>query len=271
RRIFETGLADLRASLDRGAIQEDGFRWIPGVPNLTSGSRWGALYALFPAGLLAADDPLITGTIRKIEQSVSPGGQPINTGWMPDGAWVAITLDNLAEAHLLRGASDQAVAYLYSTLNHATPLFSWCEERGQEAGTKKISGDRQHLWTPLAVVRFVRDALVMEQGTELHLALATARSWLTAGKVVSITRASTHFGDTGYRLESAVDRGLIRATIDPPTRARPARTILHLRHPDKAQLRTVTVNGKPWSDFDAVRELVRLPAASTRIQVEARY
>ncbi len=271
RRIYQTALADFRASLDKGAIQEQGFRWIPGTPNKTSGSRWGALYALFPAGLLAADDPLITGTIRVMEQSVSAGGQPLNTGWMRDGAWVAITLDNLAEVHLLRGDADKAIAYLYSTLNHATPLVTWCEERGQEPGTKNVSGDRQHLWTPLSVVRFLRDALVMEQGGDLHLARATARSWLEAGKTVAVTRAATHFGGTGFRIESAVDRGLIRATIQPPARVRPQSIVLHLRHPARATLAAVTVNGKPWTGFDAAREIIRLPAQDSQIQVEARY
>lgn len=270
-RIYRTAASDLRTSLAKGAIEEDGFRWIPGTPNKTSGSRWGALYALFPTGLLAADDPLITGTIRKMEQSLSPGGQPINTGWMRDGVWVAITLENLAEAHLVRDEADPAMAYLYSALNHATPLLTWCEERGQEPGTKKIAGDRQHLWTPLAVVRFLRDSLVMEQGADLHLARATARGWLEDGKAVSVSRASTHFGDVSYSIRSLAGSGVVRATVQPPSRVRPAAIVLHLRHPARARITSVTVDGKPWSDFDAAREIVRLPGAGSAVTVEARY
>ena len=268
RRIYQTALADLRASLDRGAIEEGGFRWIPGSPNDPSGSRWGGLYALFPAGLLPAGHPLITGTIRKIEQNISPGGQPLRTGWMLDGAWVAITLDNLAEAHLLRGDADRAVAYLYSTLNHGTPLYTWCEERGPEPGTRKTSGDRQHLWTPLAVVRFLRDSLVMEQGDSLHLALATARTWLSQGQAVGVRDASTHFGDVSYRIESDVDHGAIRAQVDPPTRRAPRELVLHLRHPGRAPLKALTVNGRPTA---ITGESVRLPASAGRLLIEARY
>ncbi len=271
REIYETSLADLRASLEAGAIEENGTHWIPGSPWDPSGSRWGGLYALFPARLLPPDDPLIGGTIRKMEAALSPGGQPINTGWMADGAWVAITLDNLAEALLLRGEADRATGYLYSTLNHGTPLYSWCEERGQEAGTRKTSGDRQHLWTPLAVVRYVRDALVFEEGPHLHLAAGIARSWLEQGKTMGIAEAPTHFGKVSYRIVSEAGKGLIQADVTPPAREAPSEILLHLRHPTRAKLKRVKLNGEPWSDFDPGRETVRLPTGPNRLHVEASY
>ncbi len=269
RRIYETAREDLLASLEAGAIEENGLRWIPGSPRDASGSRWGALYALFPARLLPSQHPLITGTIRKMEQTLSPGGQPLNTGWMRDGAWVAITLDNLAEALLVRGEADRAAAYLYSTLNHGTPLYSWCEERAPQAGTTRISGDRQHLWTPLAVVRYIRDALVFEQGRELHLAAGAARSWLEPGRTLGVRRAPTHFGEVSFRISP--DAGAIRAEIDPPVRQMPSAIILHLPHAHRKLLKSVEMNGRPWDAFDPAHETVRLPASPTQIRVEARY
>ncbi len=269
RRIYSTALADLRASLERGAMEENGYRWIPGSPNNPSGSRWGALLTAFPTGILEPRDALVTGTLRKIEASISPGGQPVHTGWMEDGAWVAISLDNVAEAHLVRDEGDAAVAYLYSTLNHATPLFTWCEERGLEPGAKKVSGDRQHLWTPLSVVRFVRDALVMERGRELHLGLGTARSWLDQGKQLGVEAAPTHFGPVSYQLRSDVEHGVIRAEIEPPRREAPRSIVLHIRHPRKAVPRRVSVNGHAWTDFDG--ENIRLDTAGRRLSVEAAY
>jgi hypothetical protein len=268
RRIHDTARTDLLASLEKGAMNEAGMRWIPGSPNDPSGSRWGVLYALFPAWLLPADHPLIDGTIRKMESNLSPGGQPLNTGWMTDGAWVAITLDNLAEVHLIRGQADRAAEYLYSTLNHGTPLYSWCEERGPEPGTKKISGDRQHLWTPLAVVRFLRDALVMEEDNRLHLARGTARGWLAQGKHVGMKDAATWYGDVSYRIDSDVKHGTLRAQVD---LAAPHELVLHLRHPARATMRAVKVNGKPWTDFDPQRETVHLPAGERVLRIEAAY
>jgi hypothetical protein len=271
RKIHESAWNDLRASLKTGAIHEEDFQWIPDSAGNLTGSRWGALYTLYPAGILEPEDPLVIGTLKKIEQSISPGGQPLHTGWMEDGAWVAITLDNVAEAHLVLGNGDIAIAYLYSTLNHGTPLYTWCEERGIEPQAKKTSGDRQHLWTPLAVVRFLRDSLVMEQSDGLHLGLATARSWLRQGGTVGVRAAPTHFGTVTYRMESDVENGVIRAEITPPAREPLAAIVLHVRHPQNARMRRVTVNGVSIKDFDAAKERVRLTSAKEVLHIQAYY
>ena len=190
KKIYETARNDLLSAIDRGAIKEKDYRWIPGVPGKTSGSCWGALNVVSPCGLLPPDHELVNGTLRKIEANISQGGQPIHTGWMADGAWVAITLDNVAEVHLARGNGDAAAKYLYSTLNHGTPLYTWCEERGQEPGTAKCSGDRQHLWTPVAVVRALRDMLVLESGDGLNLALGHGT------RLAGLGQAGRHRGRT---------------------------------------------------------------------------
>jgi len=239
RGIFEKGRADLLATIRGGAIQENGYRWIPGVAGKTSGSRWGALNAAFPCRLLAPDDELITGTIRKMESKMSPGGIPIHTGWMEDGMWVAITLDNLAETLLMRGDGDSFAKYLYATLNHGTPLYSWCEERGPEPGAKKTSGDRQHLWTPVAVVRAIRDSLVFEDGSILHLARGADRSWIGRGPVGG-EGLRTHFGPVSYRLEFDGAAGRVSGAVTLAPGRPPATLVVHVRLPSGAVLRGVS-------------------------------
>jgi hypothetical protein len=270
RKIYDTGLEAFRASLETGSIREEGYRWIPNSPGNRGGSKWGMLYTLFPAGLLAADDPLVTGSLKHIERTISPGGQPVHTGWMADGAWVGITLDNVAEAHLALGNGDQAVRYLYSSLNHGTPLYTWCEERGLEPNDKKTSGDRQHLWTPVAVLRLLRDALVMEQCDRLHLALGTARSWLGPGRGVGVQKAPTHFGAVSYRIEPDPSGRAMRAWIEPPARRAPREIVLHIRHPERARMRAVAVNSRPADAFDAEKETVHLQAG-TRLEISVTY
>jgi hypothetical protein len=244
KKIYETAHADLLSTLDRGAIREKDYRWIPGAAGKTSGSSWGALNAAFPCGILPADHELITGTLRKIESNVSKGGQPLHTGWMADGAWVAITLDNIAEVHLVRGNGDVAVKYLYSTLNHGTPLYTWCEERGQEPGTAKCSGDRQHLWTPVAVVRAIRDMLVMENGDGLNLALGTAREWLASGKPVGIAAASTHFGPVSYQMQYDPAGSQVAGEVKFAEDSTAAWTVLHIRLPGGLRVKSVDAESK---------------------------
>jgi hypothetical protein len=240
--IFETGRRDLLEALDRGAIQEQGYRWIPGVSGKTGGSRWGALNALFPSHLLPREHELIEGTIRKIEEQISPGGHPVHTGWMVDGCWVAITLDNLAEAHLVRGNGDAAARYFYATLNHATPLVTWCEERGQEPATPTTSGDRQHLWTPVAVVRCLRDMMVMEDGDELHLGLGAERSWLASGRPLGIEKASTHFGNVSYRLSFDKKTRELSGKVNFERREAINAINVHLRLPDPWNAKSALVS-----------------------------
>jgi hypothetical protein len=248
---FETAI--VAVALDRGAITEsDGTRWISAVPGKATGSRYGVLKALFPTGLLSPTDKLIDGTLKYIERNMSPGGIPVRTGWMKDGMWVAITLDNVAEAHLARNEGDVAARLLYATLNHGTPLYTWCEERGQEPNTQKTSGDRQHLWTPVAVVRFLRDALVMEEDDHLHLARGIDRSWLASGKAVGIENASTHFGLLSYHFSLDQMKSKLAGEIDFPESKTPYKAILHCRLPrnfrvvgvDKSSKASLSVDGE---------------------------
>jgi hypothetical protein len=173
---------------------------------------------------------------------------------MKDGMWVAITLDNLAEVLLLRDEGEKAAAYLYSSLNHGTPLYTWCEERGQEPGTKECSGDRQHLWTPVAVARFIRDALVMEDGDRLHLCRGAAHQWYT--KLV-VKAAPTHFGKVSYDITG--DTKQIIAKLELPT----AKAVLHL-----PPVKSVKVNDREWPH---VNGRIELHGLTGRVTVTAAY
>jgi hypothetical protein len=243
--IYSRGKNDLLVSLDRGAIAEsDGTRWISAVPGKVTGSRYGVLNALFPTGLLSPSDKLIDGTLKHIERNMSPGGIPVHTGWMKDGMWVAIALDNFAEAHLARDEGDAAIKLLYATLNHGTPLYTWCEERGQEPNTEKTSGDRQHLWTPVAVVRFLRDALVMEEDDHLHLARGIDRSWLASGREVGIEDASTHFGRLTYHFSLDQAKSKLTGEIDFPESRISYKATLHCRLPENLKVVGVDKSSK---------------------------
>ncbi len=244
KKIYETSFNDLLVALDKGVIKEKGYRWIPGTPGKTTGSCWGTLNIAAPCELLPTDHELVTGTLRKIEENISKGGQPVHTGWMADGAWVAITLDNIAEVHLARGNGDAAVRYLYSTLNHGTPLYTWCEERGQEPGTKKTSGDLQHLWTPVAVVRALRDMMVMESGNRLNLALGTAREWLGSGNPVGISGACTHFGTVSYQMRYDRTGKKVTGEITFGENFSGEQADLYIRLPDRLKIRTVDHKSK---------------------------
>ena len=153
-------------------------------------------------------------------------------------------MDNIAETHLARGNGDIVAKYFYSTLNHGTPLYTWCEERGQEPGTPKTSGDRQHLWTPVAVVRCLRDMMVLESGDGLNLALGTERHWLASGKPVGIATAPTHFGPVSYQMQFDPAKSQVTGETSFTDNSTAAWTTLHIRLPGGLKVKSVNPESK---------------------------
>lgn len=116
-----------------------------------------------------------------------------------------------------------------------------------------------------------RSLLVWEDGGDLWLAKATPRHWLAQGQRISVKNAPTDYGPAAYEIISDAAHGRITAMVDSPSR-RPAKTVwLRLRHPRSAPLKRVMLNGRPWSDFDPAREVIRWPGTMGPVKVEAEY
>jgi hypothetical protein len=240
RGIYDRARQDLLQAMERGSIQEEGYRWIPAVPGKTTGSRWLVLNSFYPCGFLDATHELILGTIRKLESQMSPGGLPVSMGAMPDGIWVGVTVNDLGEAYIARGDGDAAVDLAYAALNHGTPMYTWCEERTTEPGSQKCVGDRQHLYTPAAMVSLIRKLMVMEDGDGLQLARGTSRQWLASGKQVGIADAPTYFGRVSYQMQYDAANGRLSAKVDFPEGSSLAWAILHVRLP--SSLRVISLS-----------------------------
>lgn len=116
-----------------------------------------------------------------------------------------------------------------------------------------------------------RMMFVIERGSDLWLAPCVTSNWLRDGMVVAVRQAPTRFGPVAYRIESHVARGFIEATIEPPTRTPPAAVVIRLRHPEGKSMKAVQVNGRPYGDFDAAREIVRLKVGEGKLVVRAEY
>ena len=125
----------------------------------------------------------------------------------------------------------------------------------------------------VSIPTFTKWMLVFENPDEpvVWLAKATPREWLEQGKTITVADAPTRFGNVGYELHSDIDHGRVSGVLDLPEGYR-ASTRLRLRVPGGKALRTVTLNGSPWSDFSAEQEVVNLPTGRQgKISVEASY
>ncbi|HBL75592.1 MAG: hypothetical protein A2W90_05215 [Bacteroidetes bacterium GWF2_42_66] len=104
-----------------------------------------------------------------------------------------------------------------------------------------------------------RTMLVMERGNnELWLAPFVTSHWMKDGMVVGVKQAPTAFGEVDYKITSHVKDGYIEAEVTPPVRKKPDTIVIRLRHPDEKKIKSITVNGKDYRDFDAEKDIVCL-------------
>lgn len=101
---------------------------------------------------------------------------------------------------------------------------------------------------------------------------AAPRKWLADGKRIEVQRAPTVYGKLSMTVESRAASGRLLAEIGMPDRSRPKELLVRLRHPQAKPIRSVTVNGRNWTDFDARKEWVRIKdPRRRRYSVVARY
>ena len=199
--ICDEAEKDLLVSVRDNPIKEDGYIRIANVANAPSTSIYECFNGYFPAGVLSKDDPLISGTVRYVKsKGLSEGGLPVGTGWLKDGVWAGMALFIFSRTYLRMGMYDDATGFLYKVINHATPFVTWCEERGAEKNSSLKTGDMQHLWTPLAVIMYMIDAMCFEHEGKIHLFSGADREWFSKGKV-GFENLCTPYGKTSACIE----------------------------------------------------------------------
>ena len=164
-------------------------------------------------------------------------------------------------AYLLRDDPAAAIRTFYSMMacafGHST--YEPVEHRwthGQYFGPPSTDG----AWAEL-----YRNMLIQEQddGTLLLFA-ATPRKWLDDGKKIEIVSAPTYYGKLSASVESRADSGKIMAEIEMSGAYQPRALRIRLRHPQGSTMRSVTVDGQKWTDFDAKKEWVRIQNPTAR-------
>jgi hypothetical protein len=119
---------------------------------------------------------------------------------------------------------------------------------------------------------WLRLMFVHEREGNLYLGQAVPRYWLANGKTIGIERAATYFGQLSLQIDSRVSQGEIEAVVTPPERNRPKNIYVRLRHPKAKPIQGVTLNGKPYDQYDKDREWVVLPGSVKGVQkIVARY
>lgn len=110
-----------------------------------------------------------------------------------------------------------------------------------------------------------------ERGDDLWLAPFVTNQWLKDGQKVAARNIPTRFGKVGYAITSRVAKGEIEAVVQLPKGCTAKHIVLRLRHPEGKPMQSVTVQGKPHTDFDPKKETITLLPSDETITVQAKY
>lgn len=176
--------------------------------------------------------------------------------------------DQQATAYLYQDNVKAVIKAFYSMMagGFSHGVFEPVEHRwrwGQYFGPPSTDG----AWFEL-----YRNMLVRESDDHtLMLMQATPRAWLEDGKRIAVRNAPTWFGNISCQVQSSSATGTIRATVELEGREPAKSVLLRIRHPEDKPMKSITVNGKEWKDFDARQEWVSLPGAGGKYDVVVRY
>jgi hypothetical protein len=154
----------------------------------------------------------------------------------------------------------EALLFLFGEMAHLYTRGTWIAGEERNPDTSSWSG--YSVAAELTVPLMVRWLTIFEdpQVDALWLARGTPTAWLADGKTIGITGAPTRWGKVSYVIHSRMSRHQIDATVLLPAAGIKAATHLRLRTEPFLRMKSVKLNGRPWSKFDPVKQVVDLPA-----------
>ena len=167
----------------------------------------------------------------------------------------------------------EALLMMYSDMAHQYTRGTWTSPETRNVLIDRIAAP---YCTPaeLVVALMTRWLLVFEdpESTTLWLGKAVPRKWLEDGKTTTISAAPTKWGRVGFSIVSHSNTGTIAAQIELPKSGLAASTNLRLRTPGHAKMKSVMLDGKPWTQFDSESETITIPPGmSGTLNLVAQY
>ena len=263
-----------RASAERPLVRLNDDTWVPylpayleRVPGQIESTRWYAAVVdgpvqggLFDTMLFPAGSPENAWTVNFFEDTYSP----MNPSLPDEPQWACHTAEYLGR--------DLVKNFLYAFYSQSTTtlarqtLTTYEHRSGGKGRVFELSGWAAGYWN-----RNFTDMLCRTVGNELWLLQATPRRWLNDGEKIEVRDLQTEFGPISFAVRSTLASGSVQASISPPQRRPVDRLKIRFRAPEQRRMRSVTVNGQKWTDFDAEKEWVVVPGSMKQAEVAVRY
>ena len=192
----------------------------------------------------------------------SQGGNTIQSGLLP-----------IAMVYLKRDQPEHAIRAFYNSIGQNLYADVRCFTEHPVAAFGLGAGPFYKTPDENCWINWLRNILLMEKGDDcLIIAPGAPRAWFADGEEFSVQDMATYFGPMSYRIASKGNS--ITAAIERPKRNPPALMEVRFRHPEKIPIKSIMVNGKPHSDFDASREVIRFANAANlpkTLEITATY
>jgi hypothetical protein len=273
RKCLQDGLR--RAAAERKLVRLNDGTWVPYLPSYLErppagkleNTEWYAAVAdagmqagIFDTQVFAPRSPENWWLVNFFEDSFSP----LNPSLPDEPMWACNATEYLNR--------DRVNNFLYtfysqSTTTMARQTLTTYELRS--AGEKRVfelTGWAAGYWT-----RNFTDLLCRTVGDELWLMQATPRRWLNGGEKIQVEKLQTEFGAISFDVRSRLAEGVIEANVAPPNRVPAKRIRIRFRTPGHRTIRSVSVDGRDWRQFDRAEEWITLPESSQRLHIVARY
>jgi hypothetical protein len=239
QKVHDDYEANFLKQLREIAARSEGFI-PPGMDSVNEGNDWDNNTAgLYPFEVLAKDDPLVRKTLETVrdfnylEGIIAYGAN----AWMTKQNRKAGTPSprhmphhyltfSVSQGNTILGEQRKVIEDLYSILAHTGSTNSGFEFLHTPWTREPYGNFAPHGWFHSCYMAQIRNLLVREEGTEIHLASALAPRWVRAGKQVKVTEAPTFFGPVSYLLDCRQDGATL--TLANRWKEAPTAVVLHI-------------------------------------------
>jgi Glycosyl-hydrolase family 116, catalytic region len=242
---FQAEYDRFRAAFDKAlALQtaQTGGYVPPSLDHTLGGNDWDNLHLLYPAPLFDSSDPRVAATDKKVRASFKEGILPYVLPYALSERDGKYTFDeaprlhywhmpDIAENELVSGrpegqkeiVEDLYALLVHTTSTHATQEFGTYPWSTRDYMPQNILPDGS---TSAVLVELIRNMLVREYKTELHLFSAVSPEWLGAGKSIDVKEEPTNFGPVSASMRLA--NGALTFNLSNQFRNAPAKIVLHI-------------------------------------------
>jgi hypothetical protein len=184
-------------------------------------------------------------------------GRYTSFGFLSSGyGYSLIQTDHIREAllNLYSGMANQYTRGTWITPEERDPLTpGWARP---PYGNAHYSVSAQ-----VTVANIVRWLLVFEdpESNTLWLGKGIPAKWLEDGNTVTVEDAPTRWGRVSFSTVSQTKSGAIEALVRAPETGIPAQIKIRLRTGPAFRIKSVTLNGQPWTQFDPDAQVILIP------------